>query len=86
MRERTLDVPYEYEVLKMEGPTDGTGKALLALKGGGWAAVMLLEPAPPYFAMDKYIGDYTYKSMILDEAVAMFNALCGRAADYPVDF
>lgn len=86
MRELTLNVPYEYELLKMEGPTSGIGKALIALKDGGWAAVMVLEPAPPYFEMDKYVVNYTYKSMILEEAVSMFNALCGRVADYPVDF
>ena len=78
-------VPYPHEVIRVEGPKDGIGAALLVnLETNEWEAVMILDPVPP-LPTDRYLVTYTYKATTLDEAAEIFNALCNRNPDAELD-
>lgn len=73
-----LNVLYEHQVIKVEGPKNGIGAAiLLNWEEHQWEAVMFLDPVPPY-PVDKYVVDYKYKANTIEDAVRMFNALTGK--------
>ena len=73
--------PYEHEVIRVEGPTNGIGAALLINRETNlWEAVMILDPVPP-LPMDRYVISYTYEGTDRGDAVKIFNALCNRHPD-----